>query len=102
MNTPSAGDAIPFATLATADLVVDREYLGGSQRSMADDPIARLLPVGMLGGFRYKGSRQAPRLVHRHPFEVSGPVQQIHALPPAPRRRCLEATLSRPGCRCCR
>src|SRR5260370_24641454 len=30
---------------------------------MADDPIARLLPVGTLGGFRYKGSRQMPKLV---------------------------------------
>jgi hypothetical protein len=61
--TQQLGGAIPFGELATADLVVDRQYLGGSQRSMADDPIARLLPVGTLGGFRYKGSRQAPRLV---------------------------------------
>jgi hypothetical protein len=61
--TPQIGGAIPFAELAAADLVVEREYLGGSQGSMADDPIARLLPVGTLGGFRYKGSRQAPRLV---------------------------------------
>jgi hypothetical protein len=30
---------------------------------MAGDPIARLLPVGILGGFRYKGSRHASRLV---------------------------------------
>jgi hypothetical protein len=30
---------------------------------MGDDPIARLLPVGTLGGFRYKGSRHAPQLV---------------------------------------
>jgi hypothetical protein len=57
------GNAVAFGDLPDADLVVDREYLGGSQRSMADDPIARLLPVGTLGGFRYKGSRQMPRLV---------------------------------------
>jgi Restriction endonuclease AspBHI N-terminal/Restriction endonuclease len=56
-------NGIPFEELADADLIVDREYLGGSQGSMADDPIARLLPVGTLGGFRYRGSRQAPRLV---------------------------------------
>jgi hypothetical protein len=58
-----SGYGIPFEDLAATDLVVDRHYLGGSQRSMADDPIARLLPVGTLGGFRYKGSRHAPRLV---------------------------------------
>lgn len=56
-------NAVPFDDLPTADLMVDREYLGGSQKSMADDPIARLLPVGTLGGFRYKGSREAPCLV---------------------------------------
>jgi hypothetical protein len=58
-----ARHAVPFDDLPSADLMVDREYLGGSQKSMADDPIARLLPVGTLGGFRYKGSREAPRLV---------------------------------------
>jgi hypothetical protein len=56
-------NGVPFEELADADLVIDREYLGGSQGSMADDPIARLLPVGTLGGFRYRGSRQSPRLV---------------------------------------
>ena len=58
-----ASGGIPFEDLADADLTVDREYLGGSRESMADDPIARLLPVGTLGGFRYRGSRQAPLLV---------------------------------------
>jgi hypothetical protein len=29
---------------------------------MTGDPIARLLPVGMLGGFRYRGRRVAPLL----------------------------------------
>ena len=54
---------MPFAELATADLMVDREYLGGPPQSMTGDPIAQLLPVGMLGGFRYRGRRAAPLLV---------------------------------------
>ena len=41
--------AVPFGELETADLVVDRIYLGGSPQSMTGDPVGRLLPVGMLG-----------------------------------------------------
>jgi hypothetical protein len=56
-------NAVPFDELALADLVVDRVYRGGTQGSVADDPLSRLLPVGNQGGFRYNGSREAPRLV---------------------------------------
>ncbi len=47
---------VPFADLASTDLVVDRMYDGGAAGSVADDPLARLLPVGNQGGFRYAGS----------------------------------------------
>jgi hypothetical protein len=50
--------AVPFTELASADLVVDRLYDGGTIGTFADDPLARLLPVGNQGGFRYRGSPQ--------------------------------------------
>jgi hypothetical protein len=58
-----AGAPVPFSDLETADLVVDREYLGGPPQLMSGDPVARLLPVGLLGGFRSRGKREAPLLV---------------------------------------
>lgn len=45
-----------FVELATANLVVDANYEGGSAGNAGDDPLGRLLPVGNQGGFRYKGS----------------------------------------------
>lgn len=51
--------AVPFVDLPSADLVVDGLYDGGSRGSVADDPLARLLPVGNQGGFRYNGSPRA-------------------------------------------
>ncbi|MEV0971234.1 restriction endonuclease [Microtetraspora glauca] len=49
--------AVPFADLATADLVLDAVYAGGTAGTMADDPLTRLLPgVGNQGGFRFHGS----------------------------------------------
>jgi len=48
--------AISFDDLATTDLRVDTVYLGGTRGDAGDDPLARLLPVGNQGGFRYKGS----------------------------------------------
>jgi hypothetical protein len=52
-------DAVPakvfaFDHLATADLVVDAIYEGGTKGNASDDPLARLLPCGNQGGFRYK------------------------------------------------
>lgn len=52
----TSGDPVSFADLATADLVLDRVYLSGSNRNFGDDPIFRLLPVGNQGGFRVAGS----------------------------------------------
>jgi hypothetical protein len=52
-------ESLPFAQLATADLVVDRNYCGGSAGNRGDDPIAKLLPVGNAGGFRFLGSPTA-------------------------------------------
>ena len=45
-----------FEALASAPLVVDAEYQGGTAGNSGDDPLQRLLPVGNQGGFRYKGS----------------------------------------------
>lgn len=49
-------ESVPFDELDSADLVVDRTYRGGTSGTIADDPVAKLLPVGNSGGFRYKGS----------------------------------------------
>lgn len=49
-------EVVPFGVLADADLIVDQVYDGGQSGTMADDPLARLLPVGNQGGFRYAGS----------------------------------------------
>jgi hypothetical protein len=43
-----------FDELKTADLVLEAIYRGGSVGNVSDDPLARLLPVGNQGGFRYK------------------------------------------------
>lgn len=48
-----------FADLASADLIVDGLYEGGTRGTVADDPLAILLPVGNQGGFRYSGSPRA-------------------------------------------
>src|SRR6266511_4386347 len=47
----------PLGELGRADLVVDATYQGGAAGHAGDDPLARLLPVGNQGGFRYKGRR---------------------------------------------
>ncbi len=45
---------VPFQDLAAADLRIDAIYEGGTAGTAADDPLARLLPGGNQGGFRYK------------------------------------------------
>ncbi|WP_067071669.1 restriction endonuclease [Carbonactinospora thermoautotrophica] len=52
----ASDQVVPFERLATADLVLDAVYAGGRNGNVADDPLARLLPVGNQGGFRYAGS----------------------------------------------
>jgi len=49
-------DAVPFAELEAADLVLEREYRGGARGNAGDDPLGKLLPVGNQGGFRFNGS----------------------------------------------
>jgi hypothetical protein len=46
----------PFGALPASDLVLDATYKGQRTGNSGDDPIARLLPVGNQGGFRYRGS----------------------------------------------
>ena len=57
--------AVSFTDLNESDLALDRVYLGGKAGNAGDDPIARLVPVGNQGGFRFKGSprRGTVRLV---------------------------------------
>jgi len=50
--------AVDFAWLHGVDLVVEQVFRGGPHGTVADDPLAVLLPVGNQGGFRYKGSPQ--------------------------------------------
>ncbi|MGO8728158.1 MAG: HNH endonuclease [Streptosporangiaceae bacterium] len=59
----NVGDAVPFEQLQSADLVLGCVYRGGTAGSVADDPLNRLIPVGNAGGFRYKGSSEAPLLI---------------------------------------
>jgi hypothetical protein len=47
---------VPFSDLARTDLLVDAAYQGGDAGNLGDDPLHPLLKVGVLGGFRYKGS----------------------------------------------
>jgi hypothetical protein len=53
-----------FAELATANLIVDAVYEGGSAGNASDDPIAKLLPgVGNQGGFRAAGKGGAASFI---------------------------------------
>jgi hypothetical protein len=56
---------VAFDDLSFSDLTLGTVYLGGTQKNSGDDPIAKLLPVGNQGGFRYSGSpaKNAVRLV---------------------------------------
>lgn len=56
MRALTSYEIVSFNHLSSADLVVDRVYDGGTVGNAGDDPLARLLPVGNQGGFRYKGS----------------------------------------------
>lgn len=47
---------IDFRWLMGVDLLVEQVFQGGSRGTVADDPLAVLLPIGNQGGFRYKGS----------------------------------------------
>src|SRR3954471_5432787 len=47
---------VSFAELPMADLVIDAIYEGGTSGGMQDDPMHRLLSVGLMGGFRPSGS----------------------------------------------
>ncbi len=47
---------IPFDELGAVDLVIDAVYEGGTAGHAGDDPLAKLLPCGNQGGFRFAGS----------------------------------------------
>ncbi|MEC3954575.1 restriction endonuclease [Nocardia sp. CDC153] len=49
-------DTVAFEDLPGSDLTLETVYLGGTQGNTGDDALARLVPVGNQGGFRYKGS----------------------------------------------
>ncbi|MEV0250124.1 restriction endonuclease [Nocardia sp. NPDC050712] len=49
-------DTVSFKDLATSDLTLETVYLGGAEGSTGNDALAKLLPVGNLGGFRPKSS----------------------------------------------
>ena len=52
-----------FSNAPFADLRVDAIYRGGRKGNISDDPLAKLLPVGNSGGFRYCGKLDALRLL---------------------------------------
>jgi len=45
------------------NLLVDRIYQGGRRGNASDDPLPRLVGVSNQGGFRYIGTKDAPKLV---------------------------------------
>jgi hypothetical protein len=47
---------VRFSELASAPLVIDATYEGGTIGNTGDDPLGKLLRVGNQGGFRYLGS----------------------------------------------
>jgi hypothetical protein len=51
---------ISFSDLPISDLIVDAVYKGGSAGNAGDDPIAKLVPCGNQGGFRFCGSTTLP------------------------------------------
>jgi hypothetical protein len=51
----TTSDFVGFDQLASADLVVDRTYRGGTTGGLWDEPLSKLLPVRNLGGFRPYG-----------------------------------------------
>ncbi|WP_438314547.1 restriction endonuclease [Streptomyces sp. HUAS TT3] len=54
---PATEPHVAFADLASADLVVDKLYLGGTRGNTGDDPMSKLIRgVGNQGGFRCVGS----------------------------------------------
>lgn len=55
--------AFSFSSLSRADLVVDATYRGGRSGNAGDDPFPQLLGLSNQGGFRYRGSLGALKLV---------------------------------------
>jgi hypothetical protein len=61
---PKMAKTFPFSSLATADLVIDAVYEGGTKGNSADDVLGKLIPgAGNQGGFRQVGGWASPRLV---------------------------------------
>lgn len=54
--------AVAFDALREADLHIDRLYLAGTKGTAGDDALGRLLPVGLQGGFRPRGSVRKKRV----------------------------------------
>src|ERR1051325_7312827 len=58
------GQVFSFRSLATADLVIDAVYEGGSAGNTGDDPLGKLIPgAGNQGGFRQVGAGKYPTMV---------------------------------------
>ena len=49
--------------LKTADIRLDRVYIGGRSGNASDDPLPHLVGVSNQGGFRYIGNNSSPKLV---------------------------------------
>ena len=61
---PKMTKTFSFSSLASADLVIDAVYEGGTKGNSADDVLGRLIPgAGNQGGFRQVGGWTAPKLV---------------------------------------
>lgn len=55
-------DASHKEELRATDLLVDALYQGGRNGNASDDPLPHLVGVSNQGGFRYIGTKEAPRL----------------------------------------
>ena len=52
-------------TLKTADLLLDKVYVGGRNGNSSDDPLPKMFGVSNGGGFRYLGRWDQPKLILR-------------------------------------
>lgn len=73
---------VAFDELEGADLHVDRLYDGGRRGRVSDDPLSRLLPVGLQGGFRVKGSVVKGTVVLGALFTTNGEADWPDSLDP--------------------
>jgi hypothetical protein len=88
---------ISFSDLSNADLILDAVYKGGLADNAGDDRIAKLLPCGNQGGFRFCGSTTLPGRLLAVPFSTFNEPTGQTCLSPSPDVSCTLATIDNPA-----